>query len=219
MKYILLLLFLPCVLHAQLFKAGIVTGLNLSQIDGDALGGYDKLGLNVGVIADIYVAETWSVSIEILYAQKGASTGIFRNSLDNPSSPDFGNPPYRWRWDYIELPLIVHYNDKNKMNFGLGIAPARLVNALLIEDGQKIDGWFEDGANPPKNPPSQWDVGGVADLSVDINYFMKINARIVYSLASVRADARSTRPNFTSRNNAASIRLIFLFSALGQKKV
>jgi len=218
MKYILLLLFLPCVLHAQLFKAGIVTGLNLAQIDGDALAGYDKLGLNIGVMADIYVADSWSVSIEILFAQKGASTGIFTNSLNNDPNT-FGNPPYRWRWDYIELPLLIHYNDQNKMNFGVGIAPARLVNALLIENGQKIDGWFEDDALPPRNPPSQWDIGGVADISVDINYFMKINARIVYSLASVRADARSTRRNFTSRNNAASIRLIFLFSALGQKKV
>ena len=213
MKYILILLFLPCVLHAQLFKAGIVTGLNFAQIDGDAIAGYDKLGLNIGVMADIYITESFSVSLEILYAQKGASTGIFSNSLDtNPNT--FGALPYRWRWDYIELPFIVHYNDSNKMNFGLGIAPARLVNTLHIENGQKSDDWFEN------NPPSQWDFGGVADLSYNINYVLKANIRIIYSLLSVRTDPlTSTRANFTQRNNAASIRLIFLFSALGQKKV
>ena len=210
MKRILLLLFFPCLLQAQLFKGGIVAGLNLTQIDGDELGGYDKIGLNVGVIADIYLAETFSLSMEILYSQKGASTGLIENNQ---------GIPFKWKWDYIELPFVFHYNDKNKMNFGLGLAPARLVNAQQVIAGITTDRVFDPDATPPGNPPNQWDWGGVADLSVDISPVLKANVRIIYSLLSVRQDIISTRPNNTQRNNSASIRLIFLFNALGDKKV
>lgn len=211
MKYILLLLFFPCVLHAQLFRGGFVAGLNLTQIDGDLLAGYDKYGMNIGVMADIYLTESFSMSIEILYAQKGAGTGLFHNN--NLFLPE------KWKWDYIELPLVVHYNDVNNMNFGFGIAPARLVNAQRFVDKNETEGYFDETASPPGTPPTKWDIGGVADLSININTVLKANIRIVYSLASVRQDAVSTRRNQTQRNNAASVRLIFLFNALGQKKV
>jgi len=57
---------------------GAKAGLNLASLSGEDVSGEDKpddmsmkLGLNVGVFADISVAETFSVKPELVYSSQG----------------------------------------------------------------------------------------------------------------------------------------------------
>ena len=116
-------------LHAQdtgperRFEAGVVAGMNLSQIDGDDLTGFNKIGVNVGARVDAILTERWRLSLEMLFAQQGAS----RHKLDNPASA-FD----KIRLNLVEAPVMVHFQDW-KIQASAGVSYARVINAEIID--------------------------------------------------------------------------------------
>ncbi|MCB0556047.1 MAG: hypothetical protein KDD02_21045, partial [Phaeodactylibacter sp.] len=64
------------------FEGGLVAGFNMSQIDGDLLHGFHKLGFNAGGRVNALLNERWRIGLELLFSQQGAS----RSKLDNPAS-------------------------------------------------------------------------------------------------------------------------------------
>ena len=67
-------------LSAQIIKGEVISGVNLSQVDGDMFYGFKKFGLNVGVGAMIPFGKNWDVSFEILYNQKGKELLYFTST-------------------------------------------------------------------------------------------------------------------------------------------
>ncbi len=85
------------------FKAGLVFGLNASQILGDDIGGYNKLGLQGGLRAITVLEEKMDVSFELLYSQRG--------SYSKYSSPRCPNGDVKINLQYIEVPVLFSYKD------------------------------------------------------------------------------------------------------------
>ena len=119
----------------QVFSATAIVGMNASQIDGDATAGYNKIGLNVGAKAAIYLAEKWEIDFEILYSQQGSQSTLVK-----------GIPRrYYCHLDYIEVPLLVHFKDWKVTNsdnnsfhrfyFGAGASYNRLMGGKVLNDG------------------------------------------------------------------------------------
>ncbi len=129
LQLIALLFFLTSTLHAQnagperRFEAGLVAGFNLSQVDGDDLTGFNKIGVNVGGRVDAILADRWRLSLEMLFAQQGAS----RNRLDNPASA-FD----KIRLNLVEAPVMVHFQDW-KIQASAGLSYARVINYEIID--------------------------------------------------------------------------------------
>ena len=105
------------------FEAGIVAGMNLSQVDGDDLTGFNKIGVNVGARVDAILTERWRLSLEMLFAQQGAS----RHRLDNPASA-FD----KIRLNLVEAPVMVHFQDW-KIQASAGVSYARVINSEIID--------------------------------------------------------------------------------------
>lgn len=83
------------------FTGTIVAGVNLSQINGDAAAGYDKIGLNVGARAGAILAERWEVGFEILFSQQGSQSELL-----------FGQTREIYcHLNYIEVPVLVTFKD------------------------------------------------------------------------------------------------------------
>ena len=80
------------------------------QIDGDEVYGYHKFGLNIGASAIIPFSNNFSVSIENIFNQKGA--------YQKPRFEEPNNGAYKLNLNYLEVPILGHYEDKNKVNFG-----------------------------------------------------------------------------------------------------
>ena len=101
-------------LHAygQRILGGISLGVNLTQVDGDQFYGFHKYGLNFGpmVILPLDMKKNWSVSMELLYSQKGS---YHKGSTDSTY--------YRLNLDYIDVPVMVHFTDKKIISAGLGV--------------------------------------------------------------------------------------------------
>jgi hypothetical protein len=87
-------------ISAQGFKAMGIVGLNASQIDGDNLYGFNKLGLTVGGRLSYTNEKTLDYSLEMLYSQRGAALNLFKNKEDE-----------KINLNYLEIPLVVSLRD------------------------------------------------------------------------------------------------------------
>jgi hypothetical protein len=95
---------------SQGFEAALILGANFSQIDGDQLGGYNKLGVNTGFAISRQIDQSWKWSFEILYAMKGSKKRIV--------DPQVSTPSLRIDLHYIEIPLLVRYGLRNLEFYG-----------------------------------------------------------------------------------------------------
>ncbi|MEM7103493.1 MAG: outer membrane beta-barrel protein [Bacteroidota bacterium] len=115
--------------ETRTFIASVWVGLNASQIDGDDLAGYDKLGLTGGVKAFIVLHPRWQPSVEIAYSQKGSSSEL---SLSGNSTET------RITLDYAHVPIMMNYVDR-RIQFSAGFAYGQLVRAKVQFDPPNPD--------------------------------------------------------------------------------
>lgn len=87
-------------MNAQRFSGTAIIGANVSQIDGDNLFGWDKIGLNGGIRLGYGIADKTNLAIEFLYSQRGSAPSI-------SSGSDFQSIDLK----YIEIPVLIEYND------------------------------------------------------------------------------------------------------------
>ncbi|RME12977.1 MAG: hypothetical protein D6816_00370 [Bacteroidetes bacterium] len=110
------------------FGAGIIGGLNASQILGDDTGGYNKLGLQGGLRGIAHLTDRSDLYIELLYSQRGSyQKGIIDINLK-----------------YVEVPVVLTFKDWldeegefYKVAANIGFSYGRLLNATA--EGSKHD--------------------------------------------------------------------------------
>ena len=136
---IIFLLLSVYALQAQTFNVGLLGGMTFSQVNGDALAGYDKLGVELGVKTNIYFTSRWDATLELHYSQRGSASEI-----------SFGgdNAFYVLQMDYVSIPLMVEFKDwlvKDedkqefaKIRFSGGLAFGRLIK------NEDTDGFSKD---------------------------------------------------------------------------
>jgi hypothetical protein len=127
LKLLFLLLFFATQLAAQSnnqrFEGGLVAGINLSQIDGDLLDGFNQPGFHAGAKVNAIITERWRAGIELLYAQQGAS----RHRLDNPVAAY-----EKIRINTVEVPVLAHFRDW-KIDATAGFSYSRVINYEIID--------------------------------------------------------------------------------------
>lgn len=107
------------------FHAGLKLGLTASQINGDNLAGYNKLGLTGGIKLLSNVSKRADVGLEILYSQRGAKSRRSASEY-NYNLIDL---------QYIEIPIYFNLKDWltedkfYRMNFQAGLSYSRLFNS------------------------------------------------------------------------------------------
>ena len=75
MRNLILVILIIVVLNttwAQRFHLGAMGGINISQIDGDDLQGYDKVGWTFGIRSVAVIDESLNFSTELLYSERGS---------------------------------------------------------------------------------------------------------------------------------------------------
>ncbi len=204
---VLLLLLLPTLAHAQLFKAGLVAGFNAAQVDGDNYGGFTKFGVNGGFIAQMDLSDRLFLNFELLFSQKGSNSG-FR---EDPNFPD----RFNLITNYADIPILVRYHDlKGGITFGGGISVSRLVGSKYIDSlGEDSSDFVFAGAGKPRT----WDFGGILDFTYMFNPVWGINLRFNNSFIYFRQDPASAFRNQGQYHRLVSMRTVFLFSAIGKK--
>lgn len=199
---IALSLLLLCVFHsivfAQSIKGGLITGFNMTQVDGDEVYGYHKYGLNAGALAIVPVNDKFSFSLEILFNQKG--------SYQRPwQMYDSANGAYKLILDYLDVPVLFQFEDKKVIKFGAGFSWGRLVQFKEWEHEKRIE-W-----DTPNGPYKKSDVDFIFDVQLRLVQGLSLDMRYAYSIGKIRTRtflSGETRKQF---NNMITLRMIYVF--------
>jgi opacity protein-like surface antigen len=97
-------------LTAQRFNGGLIAGFNACQVDGDTYAGYNKFGLALGAFTNTNISEKFAGELQIRFMQKGASKKVTENDLSK----------YVSKLNYIELPVLLRYNQTPKLSWHFG---------------------------------------------------------------------------------------------------
>lgn len=201
---ILLLMLMPFLAGAQRVLGAFSLGMNITQVDGDEFYGFHKVGLNVGpqVILPFGKNKNFSVSMELLYSQKGS---VHRGSSDTTN--------FRMELDYVEIPVIVKFTDKKVVSGGIGFSYGQLVNYRETQNS------FFDTLFTYQSSLANNDISVIADVQFRIWSRLWGNVRYQYSLRSLRTvlvdDPRYYPRNPYTReqyNNVISFRLTWVFN-------
>lgn len=185
----------------SIFRAALIVGFNASQVDGDDLAGYRRIGLNAGGAAFILLPKNFSINFEILYSQKGS------RASNNQLTADVLK---KLALDYVDVPLLINYHDKDKEGndvaiFGVGV----ILNSLVRYKLEDIYGTLE----PDKEIYERFGVEAAANVTFLFAKKFGINLRFAYSLNNIAKEpvAISNLKNGGQRNNVLAMRAMYFF--------
>ena len=166
--------FLTFSIQAQDFGGGVILGLSTSQVGGDDLAGFHKAGLLVGVFANKSITELLSFQMEMTYIQKGSNNP----NMNNVEHPNYSKQDISL--SYIEVPLLLQYNQSDKLKIEGGVLTAYLV-----------DGHYNDlsGKMPnPINPFISYDIGLLLGIDYKYSENISLNTRIGNSILPIGSE-------------------------------
>lgn len=195
-----LLLILPMFIFAQetkkdkqLFVGYVAGGVNATQIAGDRMAGYRKLGANAGVGSYIMYTPKFSNSVEIAYTMKGSQSRFKNNDPSNFS---------KFVFDYVEIPLLFNYHEQKIAIFHAGFSFGRLIRYSLYDASTLLMG-----------DPKKWDFAAVVGATFLIKERFGLQLKANFSVNSLW-----TLPDSTSRarrggwyHNVLNFRFAYLF--------
>ena len=197
--FLFLVVVIPFQLFSQNIKGGLIFGINASQVDGDQCIGYNKAGFNVGAEAIVPFKKNFSFTIETIFNQKGShQRAQFVDSLDGE---------YKLILNYLEVPVLFHYTDKDVVSIGTGFSWGRLV---------QYKEWQDDFRMNPDSVPAfkKNDINIILDAQIKITKGFYFDLRYAYSVAKIRTREFHNYLGSWSRNqynNLLSFRLIYIF--------
>ncbi len=97
--------------YAQVFEGGLTVGFNGTQIDGDKVSGYHKLGAAFGGWVQTDLPKNLFFAMELKVNQKG--------SRMTPTQQNDYNK-FVLRLDYIDLPVIIGYKFNDLLSVYIG---------------------------------------------------------------------------------------------------
>lgn len=145
---------------SQNFKLNLSAGLNFSQVNGDKLAGFNKIGLCGGAGISRNLKNNQTIGFEILYSEKGSKDVV---SNADPIVDTL------FKFNYIEIPIIYQYQLKPKLNLQLGAYTAVNIKSVYnngLEDYDVSDQIYN------------LDYGILAGLSYELGPKSKIQSRL-----------------------------------------
>ena len=176
-------------LFGQRFSAGIVGGANASQIDGDDLAGFDKLGLTGGLKAVVNFDSPFDLNVEFLFSQRGSRPDLFTPELD---------PDIEVRLNYAEIPVYVSLGDwwqeeeeYYKVSAHAGLSYGRLITARTFDYAHSEEESFDLLVPYFNNSDLSWLVG----ISYQMNKKWGVTGRYTREIIPLLSPKKHNLPN------------------------
>lgn len=184
------------------FFGGFVLGANFAQVDGDNFAGYRKIGLNGGAMVHTRLADDFTLSMELLYAEKGSVAGKGQLPKRSATNPSVLINEYDIRMRTAEVSLGVNYFFKDKKSIlHLGLAPNYMVDATSTVNGVETIDLY---------PFKKFGLDGYVGASYRMYKRFYIDTKYQISVLNIRKihDPSVERPQQTSR--LLTLRLLYL---------
>lgn len=192
-----LLVLLICTLavggNAQNFRGGLRAGFTATQMSGDDLSGFHKMGAYAGGFVNWRFIQNdhWAIQPEINFVMKGSSTFLIADKNGN-----IGNK-YVLTLYYIEVPALVKY---------------RIIKGLEVEFGPTFGVLFAatekdaNGKMPGRMPFRRFELCGMAGVSYTFKEHYGLSLRFVQTAIPVRVnDGNHSRLYLTKKQFSTEI--------------
>ncbi len=196
--------------NAQRIMGALIGGLNTTNVQGDDVFGFHKIGLNAGAAAIVPFTDHWTLTLETVYSGKGSYHKMGGRGMDYRYRHDYNQ--YKLILNYLEVPLLVHYIDRTRLKAGAGFAYGRLIEVKEWEDEVRI---ASTTLNSGVYSMDDW--SAVLDVQVPIFSQLYVDARYSFSLVPIRTreylnvdpDEEKVRDQY---NQVLSFRLMWVFN-------
>jgi hypothetical protein len=158
--------FLTISSNAQNFGGGLIAGASTSQVAGDMLGGFNKIGLLAGVYTNLKIKEDLQLQLEIIYIEKGSrNPNLHKNTIQEITL------------SYVEIPISINLQQKENLGIELGILPAFIMSSKMNDYFSEIE------INPSFE---KYDFGIFAGINYHLSKKIILNSRISNSIIPIR---------------------------------
>ena len=182
---------------AQGFRGELLAGIATSQVSGDQLSGFDKVGGLLGGGVKLSTGNKTEVGFRMFYVQKGSR---------KPSNLSNGDPTfYLLRLNYIEMPLSCGYKFNKKWKAEAGLSVAYLFKSKEEdENGELVD----------TQPFEKIDFSMFGGVTYAFNEKIGVQVHYWQSLLPIRSTAsgESFRLNAGQYNSVFTLNLIYSLS-------
>lgn len=196
---IVIFLALSISVKGQSFKAAVMGGVNSSQVSGDGLSGFNKVGLYIGGSAILPVSEKSSVEMELLFIQKGSKTPAPKEGA--------ANVYYKMSLNYLEIPFIYTFRPVKRVSVHAGPT----FGVLVKSKEEDIAGILTE--QPPFQKTELGIAGGIA---IHFNDQVSLLMRLSNSLLPIRKIGANTRYFDSGQYNSGLA--FFLKITIGKRK-
>jgi hypothetical protein len=183
--------------NSQIFKGGVLLGVNGCQVDGDGQSGYDKFGLMGGAFIYTPLSRNLDLQFEIEYMGKGAQA---------VNNDEYGTQTeFTISLNYIELPVIVRLNTIKNFSFEAGLG-----FGYLFSSSQTLSYYL----NTNTFTFNTFELSGILGIGYKINDSFSILARYSYSFTEIAHTYTNPNDLFLASglyNNLFSIALCYQF--------
>lgn len=193
----------------QIIKGEAVLGLNMTQVEGDEVHGFKKPGLHIGAGALIPFGKKWDIGMQVTFNQKGATQR--KQYQDTLTTGEILTGQYKVRLNYVEVPVLVHFTDKDFITIGAGFSWGRLVGVQEWEHGKLVPTTTLNSGTYDKN-----DFSYIVDLRIKVYGPLKFGVRYQNSMMKIRtrefidfAGEKWTRDQF---NKVLTFKLVYIFN-------
>ena len=115
MRFFFFILIIPIFLFSQNFEAGFIGGVSMSQVSGDNLSGFNKIGPRIGLFVNRDV-NRYNLQLELHYQTKGSRKTInysdqnnYTDNLNyNPEKPIVGERIKRSESVFFKVCYFFH---------------------------------------------------------------------------------------------------------------
>lgn len=192
--------------YQQRFKAGLLLGGNLSQVDGDRYSGFDKANLQFGVSGAAIFSEHVELGIEFLYAGRGSRVESDKN---NPLPVKDRLIDLR----YMEVPILFRYKTNRAEGisslFELGFAFGRIIRAEVTEPALPMDGFLFRELEPDFNK-NELSLLGSYGIRASRHLLFKFRLGLALTQFYDNQKPREERPGISLPGSAPDARIRFL---------
>jgi hypothetical protein len=176
----LFFLFIATGVYAQSFRAGLQLGLAATQVTGDQLSGFHKVGMFGGVFVNYPTGHLGDFQLELNYIQKGSRKNA------HPDEGDYEK--YIMRLNYVALPFFYKFKIKEKLSIEIGAEFAYLINS------KEFDIYGAITPDPRKEDFSNVDLSAFAGVGIKFYEHFRFIFRYSYSIKPIRPKPDSSLP-------------------------
>lgn len=164
-------------------------------MQGDGLGGFNKLGLMAGLGVEMEVGQKNEMGFEINLVQKG--------SKKNPDPENGDNVLYKMVLTYIQIPVYYNYNITDKISALAGPA----IGFLVASEEENLYGPYTP--NPEFNPI---DFTAIIGAQYRLTDRLRAEIRFDQSLISIRTKGSSSSEWLTGKQYNTSLGVYACFT-------